>query len=144
MAGQRTIIGNADLIFGTLELAGTVFGQVESGSMEHLGDEEGIPDSEGGWQSYLITNPRYEIQFTAIFPKSAGLPAIGALVSIPKLNLGSSLLKWKLVYNGKSCRKLEITAAHWLSIGGTLEAGPTVTVEPTGVGGGAPAPGGED
>lgn len=144
MAGQRIIIGNADLIFGTLELAGTVFGQVEAGSIEYLGDEEGIPDSEGGWQSYLITNPRYEIQMTAIFPKSGILPTIGEVLSVPKLNIGATLLKWKLVYENKRHRKLEITAAHWLSIGGALGVGPTVTVEPTGVGGGAPAPGGED
>ncbi|MBB5037109.1 hypothetical protein [Prosthecobacter dejongeii] len=142
MSAPRTIIGNADLIFGTLELAGTVFGQVESGSIEHMGDEEGIPDSEGGWQSYLITNPQYNIQFTAIFPKTAELPTIGARVDITKLNLAANLLKWKLVYEGKRARKIEITAAHWASIGGVIGVGATVTVE--GGGAGAVPPPAED
>lgn len=139
---QLKVLGNAALIFGTIELAGTVFGQVESGSIELTGDEEGVPDNMGAFQAFLLTNDTYNVNLTAIVPSGSSLPARGSLVSVPAINLGCSVLSSKWTYEKGKSKKLELTAAHWVSIGGALSVGPTVTVITDGVAaGGAAAPG---
>lgn len=127
MAHERKVIGNAALIFGTVDIAGRVFGEVESGSIELTGDEEQVPDSIGGMQSILMLNDQYKVSLTTILPKTLALPKRGDLLSVPALNLGASIQGWKRVSGNKTSVKLEITACHWVSIGGSLETGPPVT-----------------
>lgn len=139
---QLKVIGNASLVFGTIELAGTVFGQVESGSIELTGDEEGIMDNMGAIQSFILSNDQYKINLTAIVPSGTSLPARGSLVNIPALNLGCSCLSSKWTYEKGKSKKLELTIAHWISIGGSLGVGPNVTTITDGAAiGGAAAPG---
>lgn len=127
---QIKVIGNASLVFGTIEVAGTVFGQVESANIELTGDEEGVPDDMGGFQSYILSNDHYKISLTAIFPSNTAIPARGDRVDITVLNVAATILGAKLVYERGKARKIEITAAHWVSIGGALGVGPTVTTLP--------------
>jgi len=139
---QLKVLGNASLVFGTIELAGTTFGQVESGSIELTGDEEGVVDNMGAFQSFILSNDQYKINLTAIVPSGTSLPSRGSLVDIPALNLGCSCLSSKWVYEKGKSKKLELTVAHWTSIGGALGTGPTQTVITNGVAaGGAAAPG---
>ena len=139
---QLKVLGNASLVFGTIELAGTTFGQVESGSIELTGDEEGVMDNMGNLQSFILTNDQYKISLTAIVPSGTSLPARGSLVNIPALNLGCSCLSSKWTYEKGKSKKLELTVAHWVSIGGALGVGPTVTTITDGAAiGGAAAPG---
>lgn len=136
---QMKVIGNASLVFGTIELAGTVFGQVESGSIELTGDEDSVADNMAAIQAYLLTNDQYKVNLTAIVPSSASLPERGSLVNVPAINLGCSCLSSKWVYEKGKSKKLELTAAHWVSIGGALNVGPTVTVITDGVAAGGSA-----
>jgi hypothetical protein len=109
-------IGGASINFGTCEL-GTVFGQVESASLKRVVEELGIPDCFGGFQSYLLMNPGYEFELTAIFPSTATLPVEGDPIAFPLAGVIGNIITWSLAWEQKGQRKLQITAKQWDSIG---------------------------
>lgn len=127
---QIKVIGNAKLIFGTVDVAGSYYGQVESASIELTGDEEGVPDDMGGFQSYILSNDQYKVSLTTIVPNDVPMPSRGDRLDVPAIGVACSILSWKQSREkGKPC-KLELTVAHWVSIGGALGVGPTVTLVP--------------
>lgn len=127
---QIKVIGNANLIFGTVDVAGSYYGQVESASIELMGDEEGVPDDMGGFQAYILSNDQYKVSLTTIVPNDVAMPARGDRLDVPAIGVACSILSWKQSREkGKPC-KLELTCAHWISIGGVLGTGPTVTLVP--------------
>lgn len=121
---NRTIIGNSDHVFGTCEL-GNAWGEVEQASLQRVADEEGIEDCGGAFLAYLLTNPRYELEFTALFPTTVTLPDFGASITfpVPGENIVGQALGWTVEWEKKGTRKLKIRATHWDSLGNS----PTVT-----------------
>lgn len=109
-------IGGASISFGTCEL-GTTFGQVESASLKRVVEEMGIPDCFGGFQAYLLMNPGYEFELTAIFPAAAALPVEGDPITFPGAGVIGNIITWSLAWEQKGQRKLQISAKHWDSIG---------------------------
>jgi hypothetical protein len=109
-------IGGASISFGTCEL-GTTFGQVESASLKRVVEEMGIPDCFGGFQAYLLMNPGYEFELTAIFPSTAALPVEGDPITFPGAGVIGNIITWSLAWEQKGQRKLQISAKHWDSIG---------------------------
>lgn len=129
-ASTIKIIGNANVLFGVVDIGGTTFGQVTDASIELTGDEEGVPDDAGNFQSYILSNDQYKITITTILPKNAVLPQRGDNLGVTALNVGATILSWKRTGKAGKANTLEITAAHWVAIGGTIEAGPLVTTIP--------------
>jgi len=126
MPTSITNIGNAAIAFGTVEL-GSTFGQVESGSLERTIEEIGIPDNFGGFQSYLLHNPGFTLQFTAIFPTTAALPTDGEPMAFPEAGVTGNVINYTVNWESKGQRKISVTAKQWSSIG----SNPTVgTLEP--------------
>lgn len=111
-----TNIGGASIHFGTCEL-GSTFGQVESASLQRTVEELGIPDCFGGFQAYLLMNPGYEFQLTAIFPSTAALPTDGEAITFPGADVIGNVINWSLNWEQKGQRKISITAKQWESIG---------------------------
>jgi hypothetical protein len=126
MSAIVTNIGNAAVSFGTVEIAQT-FGQVESASLERALEELGIPDNFGGFQAYLLINPGYVLQFSAIFPTTAELPADGEPIAFPLAGVTGNITTWTLNWEQKGVRKITVHAKQWASLGsnpavGTLTA----------------------
>lgn len=119
-----TNIGNIALGFGTVEL-GSTFGQVESGSLERTIEELGVPDGFGGFQAYLLTNPGYTLQITAIFPTTGTLPVDGEPIAFPN-GVTGNVINWTLNWEAKGNRKITITAKQWASIGSNPTVGTLV------------------
>jgi hypothetical protein len=109
-------IGGSSISFGTCEL-GTTFGQVESASLKRVVEELGIPDCFGGFQAYLLMNPGYEFELTAIFPATSTLPVEGDPITFPGAAVIGNIITWSLAWEQKGQRKLQITAKQWDSIG---------------------------
>lgn len=127
---KQTIIGNADLIMGTVDIMGQYYGQVEQASIELTGDEEGVPDDSGGFQAFILSNDQYKVSVTTIVPKSVPMPTRGARVDVPALGVACSVLNWRQERQAGKPAKLIMTLSHWFSIGGALGVGPTVTTLP--------------
>lgn len=117
-------IGNAALGFGTVEL-GSTFGQVESGSLERTIEEIGVPDGFGGFQAFLLANPGYVLQFTAIFPSTGTLPVDGEPIAFPN-GVTGNVTTWTLNWEAKGNRKITVTAKQWASIGSNPTVGTLV------------------
>lgn len=114
-------IGNAALGFGTVEL-GSTFGQIESGSLERTIEEIGVPDGFGGFQAYLLANPGFTLQFTAIFPSNGSLPGDGESIAFPN-GVTGNVINWTLNWEAKGNRKITVTAKQWASIGSNPAVG---------------------
>jgi|GEM_PF-2908567 len=127
MSAIVTNIGNVAVLFGTVDF-GTTFGQVESASLERTIEEIGIPDNFGGFQAWLLVNPGYTLQFTAIFPSTGDLPTDGQPIAFPYAGVTGNITNWTLNSEAKGSRKITVHARQWASIGsnpavGTLVAG---------------------
>lgn len=127
---QIKVIGNAKLFFGTVDIAGKVYGECESASIELTGGEEGVPDDMDGFQAFILSNDHYKVTMSCILPKDAPLPARGDRIDVGQINVACSCLGWKITAEKAKARKIEITCSHWISIGGVIGVGPAVTVLP--------------
>ncbi|MHB1079819.1 MAG: hypothetical protein ACYC67_10470 [Prosthecobacter sp.] len=127
MSAPVTNIGNVAVAFGTVEI-GTTFGQVESASLEATIEELGVPDNFGGFQGYLLINPGFKLQFSAIFPTTAELPVHGEPIAFPAAGVVGNVINYTVNWEQKGNRKITVQAQQWASIGsnpvvGTLVAG---------------------
>lgn len=127
---QIKVIGNAKLLFGTVDIAGKAFGECESADIELTGDEEGVPDDMGGFQSFILSNDQYKVTLNCILPSTVILPARGDRVDVGQINVACSIQSWKVTGEAGKSRKIAITCSHWVSIGGAFGVGPTVTTLP--------------
>ena len=127
---QIKVIGNAALLFGTVDIAGKTYGECLSASIELSGGEEGVPDDMDGFQAFILSNDTYNVTMECIIPSTVVLPARGDRVDIGMINLGCTLTKWKITGEKGKSRKIEITCSHWVSIGGAFGVGPAVTTLP--------------
>lgn len=114
-------IGNAAIGFGTVEIAQT-FGQVETASLERTIEELGIPDGFGGFQAYLLFNPGYQLQVSAIFPATAEFPADAEAIAFPN-GVTGNIINWTVNWTSKDSRKITFTAKQWESIGSNPAVG---------------------
>ncbi|MES2596385.1 MAG: hypothetical protein V4662_13655 [Verrucomicrobiota bacterium] len=127
---QIKVIGNAKLIFGTVDIAGKVYGECESATIELTGNEEGVPDDMDGFQAFILSNDHYKVTMSTILPKDTPLPARGDRIDVGGINVACSCLGWKQTGEKGKPRKFELTCSHWISIGGVIGVGPTVTTLP--------------
>lgn len=126
MPAPIAALGNQSVSFGTCEL-GSVFGQIEQASLDRTVEELGIPDCFGGFQSYLLLNPGYTFEATAIFPSTGALPTDGEAIAFPAAGVTGNIITWKVTWESKGHRKIQFTAKQWDSMG----SNPTVgTVNP--------------
>ena len=119
-------IGNAQINFGTFE-CGSVFGTLEQASLERTMEELGVPDDFGGFQAYLLANPGYTFQFTAIFRSGGGLPQDGEPIAFPN-GVTGNMTTWTKNWESKGQVKMTGTAKYWESIGSNPTVG-TLTAE---------------
>ena len=123
---NRVIIGNQNHVFGTVEL-GNAWGEIDQASLQRVADEEGIEDAGGALLTMLLTNPRYELEFTALFPTTVTQPDFGDSITMPVPNdtIVGQCLGFTIEWEKKGTRKLKIRATHWDSLGNA----PSVTDE---------------
>lgn len=127
---QIKVIGNAALLFGTVDIAGKTYGECESANIELTGDEEGVPDDMGGFQAFILANDTYKVSMTCIIPSTAVLPSRADQVDIGYINLACTVMSWRIVAEKGKSRKIEMTLSHWVSIGGVFGVGAPVTTLP--------------
>lgn len=82
MASRARLIGNQNLEVGTVEL-GDYFGQVVSGSVSHLVDEEEVPDALDNTQAIIQTKERKEFSMETAWDTTAPDPIMGDSLVLP-------------------------------------------------------------
>lgn len=115
MSSQARLLGNQNIGVGTVEL-GDVFGQVQSGTMSHMVDEEEVKDALDNVQAIIQTNERFEFSMECVLDVSAPEPIMGDDIVLPNGKTGTinkAEYKWTA---GKS-RGFTIEAVHRVSMG---------------------------
>jgi hypothetical protein len=115
MASRARLIGNQNITVGTVEL-GNFFGQVMSGSLNHLVDEEDVMDALGNVQAVIQKNERKEFEMETVWDESAPDPVMGDALTLPDGNSGiinSATLRWT---NGTQ-KAFTLAARYMVSLG---------------------------
>lgn len=82
MASRARIIGNQNITVGTVEL-GDFYGQVISGTVSHVVDEEEVPDALNNTQAIIQTGERKEFSMEVVLDSTAPKPALGDSIVLP-------------------------------------------------------------
>ncbi len=118
MAGQMTVIGNQNLLFGTCQL-GSTWGTIETADENLTAKLEEIMDCCGGTQAVILSNEKYELGLTITLSADATLPVIGDDIAFPSAGITGQITERGRTWNQGGVVKMKLKAFHWTSMGST-------------------------
>jgi hypothetical protein len=115
MSSRSRLIGNQNITTGTVQL-GDYYGQVMSGSMNHLVDEEDVSDALGNAQAVIQKNERYEFEMETVWDESSPDPVMGDAIALPNGKNGIiNTATWR--WTAGTQKGFTLGARHMLSLG---------------------------